>query len=427
MQEQFKLRTRQNPPYQTGTQAAPVSRWAMFSALRYRNFAFYWFGQLSSVMGQNMQWVAQSWLVLYLTDSPAMLGLAGLASSVPTIVFALVGGAAADRADRQMLLRVTQLAQALLYGLLATIIVMGLVQTWHVMVFAFFAGLIRAFDQPTRQALVPHLIPRHELPNAVALGSSVWQLSRLAGPAIAGMLIAFFDVGVTLYVASIGFLVFVMLLAFIRIEKVAGPEPASRGMLNDLFDGLRFIRRNELFYTLIAMTFLDSIFGMSYTVLLPVFARDILDVGSTGYGLLQTTSGVGALGGTLVVVWLSHSGRRGLQALIGAASFGLLIVAFAFSPWYPLSLALILLMGLANQTYMTTVNTVLQMHLPDELRGRVMGIYGLTYSLVPLGGTVSGTVAEFAGAPVAVAMGGLLVACMAGFVFLRLPRVRNLE
>lgn len=407
--------------------ARQASRWAMFSALRHRNFALYWFGQLSSVMGQNMQYVAQSWLVLHLTNSPAMLGLAGLSSAIPTIVFALLGGAVADRADRQKLLRYTQLGQALLYGLLATVVVAEVVEVWHVMAFAFFAGLIRAFDQPSRQALIPHLIPRAELPNAVALGSSVWQISRLVGPALAGLLIALYDVGVTLYVASLGFVIFVVLLAMIRIDKVEETRLVSKGLVIDLFEGLVFIRHNELFYTLILLTFFDSIFGMSYTVLLPIFARDILNVGSQGYGLLQTVSGVGALSGTFVVVFLSRSGRRGLQAIVGAACFGLLLMAFSFSQWFPVSLALILLMGLANQTYMTTINTVLQMHLPDDLRGRVMGIYGLTYSLIPLGGTVSGVVAEFAGAPIAVASGGLLVACMAGLVFLRLPKVRNLE
>ena len=405
---------------------AQPGRMAMFNAMRYPNYRLFWIGQLSSILGQNMQHVAQYWLVLQLTGSPLMLGLTGLSQAIPSIGFTLVGGVVADRADRQKVLKFAQAIQALLYASLATLVVTDVVEVWHIMSFAFLTGIIRAFDQPSRQALLPHLIPREELANAVALSSTVWQLSRLTGPAVAGALIALFGVGQTFYVASLGFVIFLCLLYFIRLDKPL-LRSEGKGLMRDALEGLDFIRRNEIFYTLIGMTFFNSVFGMSYAILMPVFARDIFNVGSGGYGVLQSVGGVGALAGTLMVAYMARSKRRGWQAIVGATGFGILLIGFAFSPWYLLSLGIVLLMGLMNQFYMTTINTVLQMRLPDEFRGRVMGVYGLTWSLMPLGGTVSGAVAQFYGARVAVGSGGFLVAAMALVVAVALPRVRRLE
>jgi hypothetical protein len=186
----------------------------------------------------------------------------------------------------------------------------------------------------------------------------------------------------------------------IRIESRA-TALAAGGLVQHMIDGLRFIRANEIYYTSIGMTFFNSVFGMSYLILMPVFARTILDVGSQGFGFLQSTG--------------------------GAVTFGLLIMFFAFSKSYPLSLALTFLLGVSSQLYMTTINTILQVNLPDQLRGRVMGIFGLTWDLMPVGGMIAGAIAEFAGAPVAVGFGGLIVAGMAAFVAIALPNIRRLE
>jgi MFS family permease len=194
-----------------------------------------------------------------------------------------------------------------------------------------------------------------------------------------------------------------------------------------MIDGLRFIRANEIYYTFIGMTFFNSVFGMSYLILMPVFARNVLDVGSQGFGFLQSTGGAGALCGVLAAAYFSHAGGKGLQAIGGAVTFGLLIMVFAFSKSYPLSLALAFFLGLSSQLYMTTINTILQVNLPDQLRGRVMGIFGLTWDLMPVGGMIAGAIAEFAGAPVAVGFGGLMVAAMAAFVAIALPNIRRLE
>ena len=285
---------------------------------------------------------------------------------------------------------------------------------------------MRALDQPTRQAILPQVIPREDLVNAVALANTVWQLCHLVGPAIAGMLIYLYGVGSTFYVGAVGFLVTVTLVFFIRVNPAA-PLKNKRGFLGEMLEGLNFVRTHEIFYSLIALSVFNGIFGMSYIILMPVFARDILEVGSRGFGFLQATGGAGSVLGALTVAYLAHSGKKGMQTIIGALAFGLLLIGFGFSNWYPLSLGLIFLVGWANDLYLTTIGSVLQLHLPDQLRGRVMAIYGLTWSLMPLGGMIAGAIAEVAGAPVAVAICGSLVMAMALALPIAVPRIRKLD
>jgi MFS family permease len=396
------------------------------SALRHRNYRLYWFGQLSSVLAQNMEGVAQSWLVLELTNSPLLLGLTGLAFAAPTIVLSLLGGVIADRADRRRIMILSQSASALNFFVIATLVVTGSIAQWHVMALAFVSGCVRAFDRPSRMALLPQMVPKEDIPNAVAVGGTIWQLNRLVGPAVAGMAIYLIGIGPTYYFCFIASISAVGLWLPIRIEHPA-TAPAAAGLVQHMIDGLRFIRSNEIYYTFIGMTFFNSVFGMAYLILMPVFARTILDVGSQGFGFLQSAGGAGALCGVLAVAYLSHAGGKGRLAIGGALTFGILVIFFALSKSYPFSLALAFLLGISSQFYMTTINTILQVNLPDQLRGRVMGIFGLTWDLMPVGGMIAGAIAEFAGAPVAVGFGGLMVAAMAAFVALALPNIRRLE
>lgn len=396
------------------------------SALRFRNYRLYWFGQLSSVLAQNMEHVAQSWLVLELTNSPLLLGLTGLTHAVPTITLSLIGGVIADRADRRRIMIASQAGSALLFLALAMLVITGQVMLWHVMVVAFLSGCVRAFDRPSRMALLPQMVPKEEIPNAVAIGGTIWQLNRLVGPAAAGMLIYLTGIGVTYGFCFFASLSAICLWLGIRLEH-RPTAASSAGLLQHMMDGLKFIRTNEIYYTFIGMTFFNSVFGMSYLILMPVFARNVLSVGSQGFGFLQSAGGAGALCGVLAVAYLSHLGGKGRQAIGGAIVFGFLLIIFAFSKSYLLSLALACALGIASQFYMTIINTILQVNLPDELRGRVMGIFGLTWDLMPVGGMIAGTIAEFADAPTAVAVGGLFVAMMALGAAVFLPNVRRLE
>ena len=385
------------------------------SALRHRNYRLYWFGQLFSVLAQNMEHVAQGWLVLELTNSPLALGVTGLAHAIPTITLTLIGGAIADRADRRRIMIASQCCTALMFLILAVLVLTKLAALWHVMVLAFISGSIRAFDRPSRMALLPQMVPREDIPNAVAIGGTIWQLCRLVGPAAAGILIYLFGVGPTFFTCCLASSTAVGLWLAIRADQPALAASAG-GLRKNMLDGVHFIRNNELFYTFMGMTFFNSVFGMSYLILMPVFARDILNVGSQGFGFLQTAGGAGALIGTLAVAYLSDARRLPLQAARGAALFGVLLLLFAYSRAFPFSLALAFVLGMSGQFYITAINTVLQLNLPEQLRGRVMGVYGLTWDLMPVGGMVAGTIAEFAGAPAAVAVGGAFVSGLALWV-----------
>lgn len=396
------------------------------SALRHRNYRLYWFGQLSSVLAQNMEGVAQGWLVLELTNSPLLLGLTGLTFAAPTIALTLLGGVIADRADRRRIMIVSQSASALSFFLLATFVVLDWIALWHVMALAFVSGCVRAFDRPSRMALLPQMVPKDDIANAVAVGGTIWQLNRLVGPAFAGMLIYLIGIGPTYYFCFGASLLAVVLWLGIRLTAQS-TAPAPGGVMHHMAEGLNYIRANEVYYMFIGMIFFNSAFGMSYLILMPVFARNVLDVGSQGFGFLQSVGGAGALAGVLAVAWISHSRGKGRQALFGALAFGLLLIAFAVSKSYPLSLLLAFALGTASQFYMTTISTVLQVNLPNELRGRVMGIYGLAWELMPVGGMIAGGIAEFAGAPVAVGFGGLMVTLMALAVIIFYPSIRRLE
>jgi len=396
------------------------------NALRHRNFRLYWFGQLFSVLAQNMEHVAQGWLVLELTNSPLALGLTGLAQAIPTITLTLLGGAVADRADRRRIMIAAQSGVALFFLILTALVLTGLAALWHVMVLAFLAGGIRAFDRPSRMALLPQMVPREDIPNAVAIGGTIWQLCRLVGPAAAGILIYLVGVGPTYFVCCLASFASVCLWVGIRTSRPA-LAVGSGSLVKNMLEGVDFIRRNQLFYTFMGMTFFNSVFGMSYLILMPVFARDILQVGSQGFGFLQAAGGAGALIGTLAVAYFSDIRRLPLQAARGAALFGALLFLFAISRNYPLSLALAFGLGATGQFYITAINTVLQLNLPERLRGRVMGVYGLTWDLMPVGGTLAGTIAEFAGAPVAVAVGGIFVVGLALWAVSVAPRFRDLK
>ena len=395
-------------------------------ALRHRNYRLYWFGQLLSVLAQNMEGVAQSWLVLELSDSPLLLGLTGLTFAAPTIALTLLGGVVADRADRRRIMILAQSAAALMFFLLATLIVSQRIALWHVMTLAFISGCVRAFDRPSRMALLPQMVPEEDIANAVAVGGTIWQLNRLVGPAIAGMLIYLIGIGATYYFCCFASLSAVCLWLGIRLT--ATPTAAqSGGVMQHMVEGLNFIRKSEIYSTFIGMTFFNSVFGMPYLILMPVFARTVLDVGSQGFGFLQSAGGAGALIGVIAVAWFSHTRGKGRQAIFGAAIFGLLVISFALSRSYPLSLLLALALGIAGHFYMTIISTILQINLPNELRGRVMGIHGLVWDLMPVGGTIAGAIAEFTGASIAVGFGGFLVVGMAVLVALCRPRIRRLE
>ena len=290
-----------------------------------------------------------------------------------------------------------------------------MVEAWHILAIAFVAGGVNAFDQPARQAIFPQLIERKALMSAVALNSTVWQGSRIVAPAIAGFVIFVADTAAAFFLASAGFIV--MAVVMMRTKVSQERSQSKNSPAKDLLEGLKFIRSNSIFSLLIGMTFFNSFFGLAYILMMPVFAVDILHVGSQGQGLLLAANGVGALGMTFWLSARSSNEHRGLVIIGASAMYGLSIIGFALSAQYTgsysLGLALMFISGIFNSLYMVPVMSSLQMLVPDTMRGRVMGFFGMTYNIMPLGALFSGAVAGVTGTPFAVSISALAVVTFA--------------
>ena len=403
-------------------------RFGIPPALRYPAYRAYWFGLLASVSGFQMFRVGQGWLIYEITGSPWSLGLVGAANAIPAIFFNLFGGVFADRLDKRRLIMFTQLTTGSLIFLLATLTLLGLVEPWHVLVIAFLAGGVEAFDNPARQALYPHLIDRRVMMSAVAMNSVIWQGTRIIAPGIAGFIIDLINTETAFYISGAGFLVLAVVMARLKIPPIA--RGALGNPIQDIKEGLKFIKVNSIFSFLIGMTFFNSFFGMAYVMLMPIFAVDILAVGAKGQGLLLGISGAGALLNTL---WIGTRGsvpNRGLAIIGGAVLFGLTVAAFALTAEYvgsfALVMALMFFMGIFNSLYMISVQSSLQIMVPDRMRGRVMGFYGMTWSIMPLGGLQASALTSVLTAPIALAIGGLAVALFALGPAAVNSKVRNL-
>ena len=403
-----------------------IDRISALKALKYRNFRLYWLGLLVAILGWQFLTFAQLWLVYELTGSTLYTGAVGGANGIAAICLSLFGGVLADRVDKRRLIIITQSLMALLALTLAVLTATHLVKVWHVLIISAVTGATSAFDNPARQALIPRLIDDPgDLANAVALSSSVWSTTRVIGPALGGVLIASAGPAVCFFITAFGYAVMVMALLRIEVSKLETTRPPA-SVLSAFAEGWRYVLTNNIFFNLIAITFLNSIFGMSFVYLLPVFAKNILSAGPSGYGFLMTAFGAGAICGVLTVASRGNRGRRGRALLAGNFLFCLMLIAFSFSTWYQVSLGLIALAGFFNSIYMTNVLTMLQGLVPDELRGRVMGIYGLTWSLMPLGGLQSGALANVLEPPLVIAIGGLVILAFAAFVAATNSRIRNL-
>jgi MFS family permease len=397
-------------------------------ALRYPAYRAFWLGLLASVSGFQMLRFGQFWLIYQLTGSSLALGYTGLATGVPAICLNLFGGVFADTFDQRRLIITTQSITASLIFVLATLTLLDAVQVWHVLVIAFFTGMVEAFDQPARQSLYPHLIDRQVMLSAVALNSSIWQGTRIIAPAVAGFIIAWAGTAVAFYLAGLGFLTMAIVIYRLRVPHMTRGVRGSA--VHDILEGLMFIRQSSIFSFLIAMTFFNSFFGLAYITLMPVLAVDILQVGAKGQGLLMGAGGVGSL---LTTLWLSSRskvGSNGWRIIGGGVMSGLSIVALGLTSAcigsFALALVIMLIIGICNTTYTTSIQSSLQMLVPDSMRGRVMGFYGMTYNIMPLGGMLVGGLADLISAPFAIAIGGLAVAAFAIGPAMLKGEVRNL-
>jgi MFS family permease len=405
--------------------AGAVHGGGTFAALSAPTYRRYWIGLVLYVLGHKAEYVTYAWMVWELTADPLYLGYLGLAQGAPFVLLQLGGGVLADRIDRLRLLQVTTLCTAAVLVVAFALTVSGLARVEHLLLFGALNSIFRSFDDPSRQALLPQLIDRARLPNAVALGSVPWQGGRVLGPSLTGVLIA--AAGGPIGFACAAGVTFAALVLYGGIRIEAGKQLATgTGVARELADGLRFIGRHPLIRNLIGLGLFNSLFGMSYVALLPVFADLYFAAGSEGYGLMQAAHGIGSVVATLIVATLAHRSRhRGLTVLLAATAFGMLLMTFAQSPTIAFALPILLLLGLSNTLYMTTINTVLQEQVPDHLRGRVMSYFTLCYNLVPFGGILAGGLAALVDARFALLVGGTLVTAAAVALLASSRRLRS--
>ena len=406
-------------------------------ALSYAPYRRYWAGAVASVAGYSLVYFAQIWLIHELTPSPLYLGLVAAANAVPAFLLTFVGGVYADRLNRRMIIFGSQVILAALAAIMAAINFLDVVEPWHIIAIAAAVGAVSAFDFPARQAFYPSLVDRRDLSSAVAMNALVWQGVRVAAPAAAGFLVASIDTSAVFVIGAIGFGVMAVLLLAVRpllrpephmpdtpIPAVKGakteeepPDASGKNAAGQLTEGLDFVRKKPEFRFLIGMALFSSFFGTGYLVLMPVFAVDILDVGARGQGWMLAAFGAGSI---TVTLWMAARGRlRGSGALVvgGAALSGLSVAAFALTARYvgsyPLAIGLMFTTGLFTSTYMISIMSALQAMVPDRLRGRVMALYGISWSVMLLGGLQASLIAHFLNVPVAVAIGGGVVTVFA--------------
>lgn len=390
-------------------------------ALRYRNFRLFISGQLISLIGTWMQTVAQSWLVYRLTGQASMLGLVAFAGMFPVFILATVGGMAADRVRPHTLVVITQSTSMGLTLILAVLTLTGHVQLWHIVTTSILLGVVNAFDIPARQVFVAQTVARADLMNAIALNSSTFNGARIIGPAVAGLLVAAVGEGWCFLINSVSYIAVIAGLLAMRLEGNQGRHPSAGG--SAILEGFRFILGAKPVRDLLILLGLLSLMGMPYSVLMPIFADQILHGGPRALGVLMGFSGVGALAGALSLAF--RSSARGLGRWIAwcAMGFGAALIAFSLSRSFPLSVLIMPPVGFTLMVEMASSNTLIQMMIPDALRGRVMSVYSMMFmGMAPIGALIGGTLAHHLGAPLTVALGG--GGCLAaGLIFaLRLPR-----
>ena len=407
-------------------EAAPerLSRWQVaWRALRHRNFQLFFSGQLISLIGTWMQSVAQSWLVYRMTGSALLLGSVGFASQVPVFLFAPLGGIAADRFDRRHIVIATQTASMLLAFILAALTLFHKVQVWHVFVLASLLGVVNAFDIPGRQSFLVDMVGKEDLMNAIALNSSMFNGARVIGPAIAGILVAKIGEGWCFFANAVSYIAVIIGLLLMRV--IAPMRAAMASPLEHMMEGFRFVNRTAPIRALLLLLGLVSLVGMPYVVLMPIFADQILHGGARGLGILMGATGVGALLGALTLAF--REGVKGLGRWVAwcCAGFGASLIVFALSRTFWVSVILLLPVGYCMMLQMACSNTLIQVMVPDALRGRVMAVYSMMFmGMAPIGALFGGALAERLGAPHTVAIGGLASLLGAWWFGLHLPKIR---
>jgi MFS family permease len=413
------------------------NRLAFLSVLRHRNYRIYYLGLVASVMSHQGMMAAQGWLVFDITGQPLTLGLVGAAQAIPGLVFNLVAGALADRFDPRRMILVGEGAAAVLISILAALVFADAVEVWHIVVIAFLIGIATSFDQPARRVVWPSLIPRSEFLAGTALNQGAWNGTRVIGPGLSMGIIALvgaitgddrLGAAISFMVIAAGFGAMAIAITFVHMPEIKRAGGAT--LFHDIVEGLAFVVKQRIFLLLLGLSFSIGYFGLSYQQLMPAFAKDTLGLGPSGVGALYVASGMGGVAGIIVAASYGASIDRAKLIGGGATLMGLTIIGFGISGvigWAILSVALAALAGALYSVFQIGANTLLNLLVPAEFRGRVMGLRGIMWSLSPLGALQAGFIAGLTSTPFAIGVGGVGVLIATGLVFGLSKQVRNAE
>ncbi len=404
-----------------------------FVALRHHNYRLFFFGQMVSQIGTWMQLTAQAWLVLQLTHSALLLGVVSLLQYLPVMIFSLYGGVLADRLPKRTLLLVTQSISLVQSAVMWLLVITGVVQVWHVMLLVALLGITNALDSPTRNAFINEMVGREDLPNAVALNSSLVNMARVLGPGLGGVLIAWLGVAPLFLLNTLSFIAVIIGLFMIDTRTLyALPSKRSDdkklSAFQSLREGLSYSWHMPAVLLIVGLIGGLGLFGITFNVMLPLFATEVFHAGARGYGFIAAAYGLGALFSALWVAWGNR--KPSIQfLLIAAFAFSILEIAFALSPLYILAFPLLVCIGFAQIVVTATAATTVQTIAPNHLRGRIISVYLLIYAgALPLGNFLAGALTTRIGVPTTFLLGGILCLIVAATAWLlRKPAAKSLE
>src|SRR5579871_812849 len=409
-----------------------LTRHQTFEALAFPDFRLLWMSQLGSAMGLWMDQVTRGWLMYDLTGSAFDLGLVNAVRIIPIIFLSPLAGTMADRYGRKTQLIADQMTNATVNFILAALVLTGHVQPWHVYATGFIVAVLQVFQQPARQALVPETVDRAHLTNAIGLNSMVFNGSRSVGPAVSGVIVALVGPGGSYVVQGLIYVIASQWTAQLHVPnkppmRAMGLNAKPTSFFASTIQGWRYIRHDPIIRSGMIASMLPAFMGQPFTILLPVFATDVLHVGPEGQGFLLTCMGIGALCSAFLIASVGDRLPKGKLMTVGMSVYGLAMLGFAHSLWFPLSLALMVLVGLCNVMTNALVQTVVQAHSPPELRGRIMGVFQQNQVLINVGALLAGAFASRWGAQTAVEIMGISLVSSAAAVFVAVPTIRTIR
>ncbi len=404
------------------------------AALHHRDFRVLWFGACFSSIGTWMQSLAENWLVLSLTASAFYLGLDAFLQQLPIMLFTLIGGVVADRHDRRLTLMASQWVQLSTAAALSALVYFGQVHVWHILLLSFITGTAQAFGGPAYQSLIPSLVGKQDLTNAIALNSIQFNVARMLGPLLAGATLAVLKrwgvadmtaLAICFGLNALSFLAVILSLMSLRIKHM--PAARTHNMFGELKQGIAFVQKQRSIMALMLLGAATTFFGIPMLTLLPVFARDVFGSGVEGYSALLAFSGAGAVAGSLVVAWLGRFPYMGLTTLLMQACFGTIIIVLALNRSLYVTYALLFVSGLTLMIVMSCITSLVQLIAPNEMRGRVMSIYLVAFrGGMPAGSLVSGYIASITSAPTVIALNGVALILASVYFLVKTQEIRSL-